>query len=136
MKRIFSFLTVSLILAGFLTACTTDQPAEKPNEESKEEPVPAVDPFPIQFVRTQLDTTMVATEELKYVFRYKCYDPFKVNMQLLDNDGMAPQWENVPGSGYARIWSTKRYKSTATCSVKIYDDISEQIIYVTVREKR
>ena len=49
---------------------------------------------------------------------------------------MAPQWENVPGSGYARIWSAKRYKSTATCSVKIYDDISEQIIYVTVREKK
>lgn len=136
MKRIFSFLTASLLLAGFLTACTPDKTADEPKDDPKDDPVPAVDPFPIQFTRTELDTTMVATEELRYYFKYNCYDPFKVNMQLLDNDGMAPQWENVPRDGYAKIWSTKRYKSVATCRVKIYDDISEQIIKVTVREKK
>ncbi len=94
------------------------------------------EPFPITFARTELDTTMVALEELNYRFRYKCYDAFKVQMQLLDNDGMAPQFTNSPGDGYLQIWDTKRYKSVATCRVKIYDDISEQIIRVTVREKK
>ena len=94
------------------------------------------EPFPITFARTELDTTMVATEELNYKFRYNCYDPFKVQMQLLDNNGMASQFTNSPGDGYLQIWDRKRTKSVATCRVKIYDDISEQIIKVTVREKK
>lgn len=94
-------------------------------------------PFPIQFTRTQLDTTIALKEELSYTFKYKCYDPFKVGMELLDNDGMAPQFTNSPGDGRLLLYDYKgRYQSVATCRVKIYDDISEQIIKITVREKK
>ena len=58
-------------------------------------------------------------------------------MELLDNDGMAPQFTNSPGDGRLLLYDYKgRYKSVATCRVKIYDDISEQIIKITVREKK
>lgn len=94
-------------------------------------------PFPIKFARTQLDTTIALKEELSYTFRYNCYDPFKVEMELLDNDGMAPQFTNSPGDGRLLLYDYKgRYKSVATCRVKIYDDVSEQIIKITVREKK
>ena len=94
-------------------------------------------PFPIQFARTQLDTTIALKQELSYTFKYKCYDPFKVEMELLDNDGMAPQFTNSPGDGRLLLYDYKgRYKSVATCRVKIYDDCSEQIIKITVHEKK
>lgn len=95
------------------------------------------EPFPIKFARTQLDTTIALKQELSYTFRYKCYDPFKVEMELLDNDGMAPQFTNSPGDGRLLLYDYKgRYKSVATCRVKIYDDYSEQIIKITVHEKK
>ena len=95
------------------------------------------EPFPIKFARTQLDTTIALKEELSYTFKYNCYDPFKVEMELLDNDGMAPQFTNSPGDGRLLLYDYKgRYKSVATCRVKIYDDVSEQIIKITVREKK
>lgn len=92
-------------------------------------------PFPLQFARTQLDTTLANDKALDYKFKFKCYDPFKVELDTSVNrfDGMAPTVELNPGEGYARIWDERRVGSVATCKFRVYDDISEQIITVTVR---
>lgn len=94
------------------------------------------EPFPLQFARTQLDTTIATDKALSYRFKYKCYDPNKVELETLNNSGMAPTVENVPGSGYVSIYSERRSSSVATCRFKVYDDVSEQIITVIVREKK
>lgn len=93
------------------------------------------EPFPIKFARTQLDTTLANDKALDYKFKFKCYDPFKVELDTSVNrfDGMAPTVELNPGEGYARIWDERRVGSVATCKFRVYDDISEQIITVTVR---
>lgn len=127
-KRTLGYLAAIFGAVFLAFACNDPAPVNEPEEEPE--------PFPLVVKPASLDTTMVATQELNYTFWVTCYNPNKVHFEFTGGDGMAPQVSWSAQNQSLIIWDTKRWQSIAYTRIRVYDDISEQIVKVTVHEKR